>query len=48
MALFEHHTDEYRTDFKHLYNHLKRVSENNEVCMEFVIEDLISKNLRDY
>lgn len=48
MALYEHHSKEYREDLFSLYEHAKRISDRNEVCIEMIFEDLIYKNLTDY
>ncbi len=48
MALYEHHSKEYREDLFSLYEHAKRISDRNEVCIEMIFEDLIYKNLVSY
>lgn len=48
MALYDYHSKEYREDLFSLYEHAKRISNRNEVCIEMIFEDLIHKNLTDY
>ena len=48
MAIYEHHSKEYREDLFSLYEHAKRISDRNEVCIEMIFEDLIYKNLVSY
>ena len=48
MALYNCHTDEYREDFKSLYEHAKRISTRNEIPVEYIFEDLIYRNLTDF
>ena len=48
MAFYDFSDDEYRSDFRSLFAHLKRIANKNDVMPEVIIRDLTMENLRDY